>query len=114
MNWIKKLFNISNEVSAPQIMQLDAVVNDPDGKLRRLSSDGGTLPPRSTDYWEEEDFLKFTGQTEYGDIFAAIPKIRKHFPNLALTDEELKKIIAIVTQINKEYFIKMVDKFSRS
>jgi hypothetical protein len=81
-------------------------------RFRSINSKGQDIPPEDTDYWTDDDFDKFNGETPYGNILdISIPKIKKRFPNINLTDDELKKLTTVIFQESKNIFIKGIRDF---
>ena len=82
--------------------------------LRSINSKGQDIPPEDTDYWTDEDFDRFNGETPYGNILdISIPKIKKRFPDINLTDDELKKLTTVIFQESKNIFIKGIRDFMK-
>jgi len=78
-------------------------------RLRSINSKGQDIPPEDTDYWTDEDFDRFNGETPYGNILDIVtPKIKKRFPDMNLSDDELKKLIAVIFSESKNLFIKKI------
>ena len=83
-------------------------------RLRSINSKGQDIPPEDTDYWTDEDFDRFNGETPYGNIlYISIPKIKKRFPDINLTDDELKKLTTVIFQESKNIFIKGIRDFMK-
>ena len=83
-------------------------------RLRSINSKGQDIPPEDTDYWTDEDFDRFNGETPYGNILdISIPKIKKRFPDINLTDDELKKLTTVIFQESKNIFIKGIRDFMK-
>jgi hypothetical protein len=83
-------------------------------RLRSINSKGQDIPPEDTDYWTDEDFDRFNGETPYGNILdISIPKIKKRFPDINLTDDELKKLTTVIFQESKNIFIKGIRDFTK-
>jgi hypothetical protein len=81
-------------------------------RLHTVNSKGQIIPPEDTDYWTDDDFDKFNGETPYGNILdISIPKIKKRFHNINLTDDELKKLTTVIFQESKNIFIKGIRDF---
>jgi hypothetical protein len=81
-------------------------------RLRSINSKGQDIPPEDTDYWTDEDFDRFNGETPYGNILdISIPKIKKRFPDINLTDDELKKLTTVIFQESKNIFNKGIRDF---
>ena len=81
-------------------------------RLRSINSKGQDIPPEDTDYWTDEDFDRFNGETPYGNILdISIPKIKKRFHDINLTDDELKKLTTVIFQESKNIFIKGIRDF---
>ena len=71
-------------------------------RLRSINSKGQDIPPEDTDYWKDEDFDRFNGETPYGNILDIVtPKIKKRFPDMNLSDDEMKKLIAVIFSESK-------------
>ena len=82
-------------------------------RLHTVNSKGQIIPPEDTDYWTDDDFDKFNGETPYGNILdISIPKIKKRFPDINLTDDELKKLTTVIFQESKNIFIKGLRDFN--
>ena len=78
-------------------------------RLHTVNSKGQIIPPEDTDYWTDDDFDKFNGETPYGNILDIVtPKIKKRFPDMNLSDDELKKLIAVIFSESKNLFIKKI------
>jgi hypothetical protein len=78
-------------------------------RFRRINSKGQGIPPEDTDYWTDEDFDRFNGETPYGNILDIVtPKIKKRFPDMNLSDDEMKKLIAVIFSESKNLFIKKI------
>ena len=78
-------------------------------RLRSINSKGQDIPPEDTDYWTDEDFDRFNGETPYGNILDIVtPKIKKRFPDMNLSDDEMKKLIAVIFSESKNLFIKKI------
>ena len=83
-------------------------------RFRSINSKGQDIPPEDTDYWTDEDFDRFNGETQYGNILdISIPKIKKRFPDINLTDDELKKLTTVIFQESKNIFIKGIRDFMK-
>ena len=83
-------------------------------RLRSINSKWQDIPPEDTDYWTDEDFDRFNGETPYGNILdISIPKIKKRFPDINLTDDELKKLTTVIFQESKNIFIKGIRDFTK-
>jgi hypothetical protein len=83
-------------------------------RLRSINSKGQDIPPEDTDYWTDEDFDRFNGETPYGNILdISIPKIKQRFPDINLTDDELKKLTTVIFQESKNIFIKGIRDFTK-
>ena len=83
-------------------------------RFRSINSKGQDIPPEDTDYWTDEDFDRFNGETPYGNILdISIPKIKKRFPDINLTDDELKKLTTVIFQESKNIFIKGIRDFMK-
>lgn len=83
-------------------------------RLRSINSKGQDIPPEDTDYWTDEDFDRFNGETPYGNILdISIPKIKKRFPDINLNDDELKKLTTVIFQESKNIFIKGIRDFTK-
>jgi hypothetical protein len=81
-------------------------------RLHTVNYKGQIIPPEDTDYWTDDDFDKFNGETPYGNILdISIPKIKKRFHNINLTDDELKKLTTVIFQESKNIFIKGIRDF---
>ena len=83
-------------------------------RFRSINSKGQDIPPEDTDYWTDEDFDRFNGETPYGNMLdISIPKIKKRFPDINLTDDELKKLTTVIFQESKNIFIKGIRDFMK-
>lgn len=100
-----KIFNFENGLS---VVKLPMKVEHGE-RLRGINSKGQDIPPEDTDYWTDEDFDRFNGETPYGNILdISIPKIKKRFPDMNLSDDEMKKLIAVIFSESKNLFIKKI------
>jgi hypothetical protein len=91
--------------------KLPFVVPDPDGKFRRIDAQGRDIPPKNTDYWTEEDFDNYCRNIKdpNKNVMNVIPKIEKAFPDLNLSEKDMRKLVTIVNRYTINIVRLMID-----